>query len=191
MRNINYITPPSTAHSLSAVGLLIAGLVHLVLTPEHALASSMLGLGFLGVAIVQLSFGLLFLTKRMQDLEPAALLVTVASLTIYTISRTLGLSFEHSHVDQPGYVELLCKSAELLVVCSLTFQGLRQRITHGEDVPCHPVVHKVRHPLSLAALGVLAAVCLVSVAGQLASSQGHSQAADHQHSTTSSATHNH
>lgn len=191
MRDINSITLPSMAHFISVGGLLVAGLVHLVLTPEHALASSMLGLGFLGVAIVQLSFSLLFLTRRMQRWQPAALLVTVASLTMYTISRTVGLPFGHTHADQPLYVELLCKSAELLVVGALVFQELRQRSALGADVPRHPVVHKVRHPLSLAALGILAAVCLVSIGGQLAPLQSHPHAPNDHHSTTLSAPHNH
>jgi hypothetical protein len=115
---------------LAAV-LLVAGTIHLLLTPEHLAESTLLGAGFLLAGVAQVVLAVLVLLRRPSDLVlTAAIAVTVALIALYAYAVLVGLPFgEHEEhmataeaglvlgagepVDLWGFVNLLAELAAL------------------------------------------------------------------------------
>jgi hypothetical protein len=116
----NKAGPVPFAQRIAAAGLILSGLVHLALTPDHLREAPILGLGFFGVAILQLALGGIFTRRRSPGLWPAALLLTIFSLTVYLISRTSGLPFGHEQGPEAiSPIDLISKVAELVTGTAL------------------------------------------------------------------------
>ncbi|MEY9851557.1 hypothetical protein ABH923_001235 [Leifsonia sp. EB41] len=84
------------------VSLIVAGTIHLLLTPEHLGASVLLGTGFLlaGVAQLALAGGILFLPERPQWLVLYGIVVVnVALIGIYAYAVLVGLPLEAGHAE--------------------------------------------------------------------------------------------
>ncbi|KHK97466.1 hypothetical protein LK09_11970 [Microbacterium mangrovi] len=89
-----------------AVLLLAAGVIHLVLTPEHLGVSPVLGLGFLAAGVAQVTFAGLAVgaSGRAESLVTFAIVVVnVALIVLYAYAVVIGLPFESGHADEGGW----------------------------------------------------------------------------------------
>jgi hypothetical protein len=83
---------PVSAGSFALVGtLLAAGIIHLVLVPEHLTESLALGLGFLGSGLAQVGLAAVLVRIRSTRLLQLALGISVLSLAALTLAVTIGL----------------------------------------------------------------------------------------------------
>ncbi|MFE4467386.1 hypothetical protein ACFRFH_01115 [Leifsonia sp. NPDC056824] len=128
------------------VSLIVAGTIHLLLTPEHLGASVLLGTGFLlaGVAQLALAGGILFLPERSQWLVLyGTVVVNVALIGIYAYAVLVGLPLEAGHaedavgltigrgepVDVKGGLDLLAEvAAVVLAVIIVSRAGAVSRV---------------------------------------------------------------
>jgi hypothetical protein len=88
-----------------AVLLLAAGVIHLILTPEHLGISVLLGLGFLAAGLAQVTLAGLAVgaPRRVEMLVMAAVIVVNAALIVlYLYAVLVGLPFESGHADDAG-----------------------------------------------------------------------------------------
>lgn len=127
------------------VSLIVAGTIHLLLTPEHLGASVLLGTGFLLAGVTQLALagGVLFLPERRQWLVLYGIVVVnVALIGIYAFAVLVGLPFEAGHaedavgltigrgepVDVKGGLDLLAEvAAVVLAVIIVSRSGSASR----------------------------------------------------------------
>ncbi len=147
-----------TQRVLAPAGLLASGMIHLVLTPEHLVASPPLGAGFATVALLQLGLGILLIVKPSRSVRASALVILVFSLAVYGTVHAAALPLAHGHVGHPMLIELICKGAEVVAVGSLML---------GKGGEGQAARQGTRRPVSMAALmmtGVLTAV-IASYAG--------------------------
>jgi hypothetical protein len=120
MRNHEDTVPIFRMRAIIIVALLLSGLIHFALFPEHLREAPLLGLGFVVVATCQVALAIVFLRRPAPSLWPGAVILTVFSLTVYVISRSIGLAFagDHRH-ESIAAIDLVCKGAELLAVVGL------------------------------------------------------------------------
>jgi len=95
-----------TARVSLAILLLMAAVIHLVLTPEHLAVSGLLGAGFLVAGLVQLAFAgfTLVAPDRMLPIGMnLVIVVDVALIVLYVYAVLVGLPFEAGHAaDDAG-----------------------------------------------------------------------------------------
>jgi hypothetical protein len=107
MNHDGYETSGSTSpygiapRMLLASLLLAAGAVHLVMAPIHAPESAVEAIGFAGVGWAQILVGIGLLIRPSRELISIGILLNVAVLAAYVVSRTAGLPFG----AQPGVAE--------------------------------------------------------------------------------------
>ena len=143
---------------LVPAALMVSGLIHLILTPEHLVASPPLGAGFAAVALLQLGLGILLLVKPSRYVRASSLVILVFSLAVYATVHAADLPLAHGHAGRPMLIELICKGAEVVGVGGLVLSKGREG---------HAARHGTRRPVTMAALimtGVLTAV-IASYAG--------------------------
>ena len=115
---------PRRGLSLPAIGLLlIAGLIHLLLTPEHLEEATYLGLlfiaNFAGAAVA--AFGL-YRGHRWGWV--LGILVAGGAYLLYFVSTTVGLpGVEEGHLLEPASIFAKVIEALFLVLCAFEFTG--------------------------------------------------------------------
>ena len=147
-----------TQRVLAPAGLVASGMIHLVLTPEHLMASRPLGAGFAAVALLQLGLGVLLMVKPSRYVRASALVILVFSLAVYATVHAADLPLAHGHAGRPMLIELICKGAEVVAVGSLVL---------GKAYEGQAARQGTRRPTNMAALimaGILTAV-IASYAG--------------------------
>jgi hypothetical protein len=131
-----------------SVVLLVAAIIHLILTPEHLGVSALLGTGFLlaGVAQLVLAGTALGARGRVEVFGLSAIVVVnVALIGIYVYAVLVGLPIEAGHaaddagglrmgggepVDVKGGVDLIAEVAAVAIAAVIGFRG-----TGEESVP--------------------------------------------------------
>ncbi len=158
------------ARQIAAAGLLVSAVIHFVLTPEHLRESLLLGLGFVGVAVLQLLLGSIFLLRPAPLLWPGAVILTVFSLTVYVISRSVGLPFGHEHGPEAiELIDMIAKGAELTAL-----GGLAMSIIVGRTTGLlHQPAHGYRFLFELIGLGILAALLAIRLGSYLSPLEDH------------------
>jgi hypothetical protein len=103
-RQSRFVAPTADGRSsdrglrlLVAVGLVVAGWIHLVLVPEHIEEAMVLGLGFLAAAIVQIGLAIVVVWRPMSWVFAAAVAVNAILIAIYAYAVVVGLPFEGGH----------------------------------------------------------------------------------------------
>lgn len=112
-----------------ALASVLAGAVHLAVTPEHLEEWWVFGTFFLVLGCFQLAFAAVVLRRPTRRVALAGILVNLAVVLVYVASRTTGLPIEPpeditshawSHVAEgAGPADLAATAAELAVVCLL------------------------------------------------------------------------
>ncbi|MGH2819170.1 MAG: hypothetical protein ACRDJ5_00800 [Actinomycetota bacterium] len=97
---------------------IVAGLVHLVVTPEHVEEWWGYGVFFVSAAVFQLSFGIALLRMAGHRLVLAGIGLNVAIVALYVLSRTAGVPIG-PHADHPEGVGLLDMSVTFAEVSLL------------------------------------------------------------------------
>src|SRR5919199_4958099 len=116
--------PPLVMRQLLAVGLLVAGVIHLILAPEHLREAPVLGVGFLVVAVAQCLLGGMVVFRPARGLWPAVLVLSVFSLTAYLLVHVFGVAvMPDQDAEGIGALDLLCKGAEVITAV-VAFIGL-------------------------------------------------------------------
>ena len=162
--------PVPFAQLIAAAGLILSGLVHLALTPEHLREAPILGLGFFGVAILQLALGGIFTRRNGQNLWPAALMLTIFSLTVYLISRTSGLPFGHEQgAEAVAPIDLVSKVAELVTAAALlvSIHTTTRFWPSGRSLRLAPL-NRYAYLLVLVCMGVVFAIMALDTGTHLA-----------------------
>ena len=159
--------PLLVARQLVVAGLLISGLIHVALAPEHLRHAALLGMGFLAVATLQCAFGVIFSRRPASHLWSAALVLLAFSLTTYVISRTLGLPFDHEHPSESMLViDVVAKGSELVALGGLlaSIHTTTRNWPRGRSVRLAPF-NRYAYLLALMLMGVIAALLLVHTRG--------------------------
>jgi hypothetical protein len=110
--------------------LLVAGSIHLVLAPEHLADSTVLGIGFLAVGIIQVVVAPLLLIDPNRRFLSVALAISALSALALLAAVTLGLPFVGHGEDMGlmGPVETLDDLAALTLVAEVTAALLSIRL---------------------------------------------------------------
>ena len=163
------VAPAFKARRVVAGALLVSGVVHGVLAPEHLRESRLLGIGFVAVAMLQLVLGMVFLRRPAPPLWAAATILVVFSLTVYLISRTVGLPFGHEHEPEAvGALDLVSKSAELVALGGLlaSMHTTTRAWRRGPSLRLAPYSRYVSL-LALVGIGVILALLAIRVGSYL------------------------
>ena len=95
-----------------------AGAIHLAMVPSHWGESVAEGLGFAIVGWLQLVFAGVVLTRPSRALLQCGIVVNLAAIAAWIVSRTAGLPFgAHSgHAESAGFVDVTCVLFEVVLV---------------------------------------------------------------------------
>jgi hypothetical protein len=99
-----------------------AGLIHLMVTPEHFEQWVGYGLFFLGAAIAQLSYSLLLVWRLNRALLLAGIIGNGLILGLYLVTRTVGIPLfgpEAWQVEPIGRLDVISKMVEAALIVSL------------------------------------------------------------------------
>jgi hypothetical protein len=111
----------------------VAGLIHLLAMLEHFIEWSGYGLFFLVVALAQLYYVPLLLTRRRGGaLLVAGIVGNSLIVGLYLVTRTAGIPLgpQAGEVEVVGFADLLCMLAELALIACLCVQ-LRKEAASG------------------------------------------------------------
>lgn len=117
----------------------VAGIIHLVVTPEHFAEWLGYGLFFMVVTIAQLAYALLLLTQRpSHNLLLAGMIGNTLIIALYLVTHILGIPFfgpAAGEVEPVGVLDVLSKIAELgLIACLAVLWrtgAVREDRSHG------------------------------------------------------------
>ena len=163
--------PPSIfrMRAIIIVALLLSGLIHFALIPDHLREVPLLGLGFFFVATCQAALAIVFVRRPAPTLWPVAVILTVFSLTMYVLSHTIGLGFEGDHPhESSAAIDLVCKGAELLVVVGLllSIHTTTRSWPTGRSIRMAPY-NRYAYLVALVLTGAVAALYLSHSGGHL------------------------
>jgi hypothetical protein len=98
-----------------------AGVVHAWTAPEHFIAGTVYGVFFVVVALGQLGYGALLLRFRQPVVLLAGIAGNVAVLTVYLLTRTVGIPVgpHAGAIEAAGIVDWLTAAAEVALVLTL------------------------------------------------------------------------
>lgn len=118
------VTTPSRALMLAGVLAIVAGLIHILVAPEHFSEATEAGLFMVTVAAAQIASGILLVTRPSRTVLIAALVGSLLVGAIYIVSRTSGLPVgAHPWSPEPvGQIDLISKVTELALVGLLAYQ---------------------------------------------------------------------
>ena len=141
---------------LVAVLLGSAGAIHLAMVPSHMESSSVEGIGFALAGWVQVGVALWILARPSRTALRVVMLVSVAFLGVWAISRTWGLPVgDHAgHPHDVAFVDLACVGIEIaaVVAAALLLEHPNWgRTWHGARLAIAAIV-----PLAVLALGTAA-----------------------------------
>lgn len=115
----------------TAIAALSAGaaVIHVAMAPPHVGDSVVLGLGFVAAAWAQLATAWLALARPSRRLWSATILLDIALVGVWAVSRTAGLPFgEHAgHAESTNIVDLTCVAMELVALLLALRLTLRVR----------------------------------------------------------------
>jgi hypothetical protein len=122
-RRIELSSPPRV---VLATLLVAAGAIHLAMVPSHASSSSSEGIAFAVVASIQLLLGVLVAQRASWPIFGAVVVVQVAAIGAWMVSRISGLPFgAHAGQAEPAStVDITCVILELValaVVAAIAF----------------------------------------------------------------------
>lgn len=119
-----------------ALGLLLysAGVIHLLLTPEHLAEAPLLGAGFLAAGIAQLVLAAVIVLRPTALMVSGAMVVNVALVALYVYAVLVGLPFGGGHeehdaglvlgagepVSVAGFIDLVAEVAAVALAIRLT-----------------------------------------------------------------------
>jgi hypothetical protein len=103
---------------LAVVSSAAAAGVHAAVGPEHFREQVLFGLFFAGAALAQIGWAVLMATRPSRGLLVAAVIGNLAVLTLWLITRTLGLPGLLPGPEAVGPWDLCCAAWELIVVIS-------------------------------------------------------------------------
>ena len=116
------VRPPSKMLYVAAVLSLVAGLIHAWAMPGHYREWWGYGAFFLVVAIAQVFLSDALLYRPRRRLFLAGVVGNLAVITIYVVTRTVGVPFFGPHageVEAMGAIDLLSIVVELVLVIAL------------------------------------------------------------------------
>lgn len=116
----------------------LAGLVHMMLTPEHMMQALGVGLFFLAMGSAQVAWAVVRLRHTGRVLDDAGILLAASSMAVYLLSRTIGDPFSG---DPEG----------------LEFFGIYTQVLQAAAVACLLAVgsRSWRYALTVLAAGIL------------------------------------
>lgn len=133
-----------------------AGAVHFAMAPSHMASSAVEGIGFAGVAWVQLVTAVLLVTRPSRGLLRFTMVSTAAFVGVWAVSRTWGLPVgDHAgHPHDAAFVDLVTVGLELAL---LVLAGLwLSRPEWGRDWSRRALVAGAVVPIGVVALGTAA-----------------------------------
>lgn len=113
-RHNRSVALPGWPRVLLSAALTLAGLLHLLLTPDHFEASALMGVGFAGAALAEFGLALAVLVKPMRLTYFAVIGVAAALIGLYAFNVMIGLPFVESGsaVDDGGHASDAALSAD-------------------------------------------------------------------------------
>jgi hypothetical protein len=120
----------------AAILSVVAGLIHLVVAPEHFEEWLGYGLFFAVATVAQLMYALLLVAwKPTRNLLLAGIIGNSLIIGLYLVTRTLGIPFFGPHagdVEPIGMLDTISKIVELaLIVCLVVMWRVRPAAIHG------------------------------------------------------------
>lgn len=123
---------PSGLVVLAAAATVVAGIVHLVVMPEHFEESVLYGSFFLVLAAGQATYAWCLLVSPSRPVLAAGVLGNSAVVALWLVTRTVGLPFGPfaGEVEAVGPLDLLAVTAELtMIVAAALLLARTQRRT--------------------------------------------------------------
>ena len=163
---------PSLPFDLSAAGRILlatmsaaAGVVHLAMVPSHIAESTAEGIGFAATGWIQIALAVLLITRPSRTLLRAVMLVSLATIGIWAVSRTAGLPFgDHAwQPHDPAFVDVATVGIELALLVAAGMFLFRPGLGRGWD----------RRKLAFGAIVPLAVLGLTSAALASPSARDH------------------
>lgn len=125
-------SPAPPAWVTTAIVLqLLAGLLHLVLTPEHMLEAMGTGLFFLAMGSAQVAWALVRLRHTDRRLDDLGVLLVMSVTVVYVLTRSFASPFtgDHEAIDAFGLFTQSCQAGAIIAV--LAAPGSRRSAAHA------------------------------------------------------------
>lgn len=109
-------TPQRWLVVIAAWSSFLAGMVHVVVTPEHWHESPLYGVFFLAVSVAQFGFAVLVAWRPNAPLLLAGGIGQLTVIGIWLLTRTIGIPLgpEAGTVEAVGLLDSICVAAEML-----------------------------------------------------------------------------
>jgi hypothetical protein len=108
---------PALRWTLAALSF-AAGVIHLVMVPQHAQESTRMGLAFAAAGWFQIAFGIAVVVKPTRNWIRIGILANVVFVAIWVYSRTVGLPgwTGDGGVEKTAWADALCVGFEIAIV---------------------------------------------------------------------------
>jgi len=118
--------------SIPLLAILLAGVIHLLIAPEHYNHSPVHGIFFVGVGLVEIGWALAFWRRPSVGLFRIGVALAGGLVILWALTRILPAPFGHGPepVNASG---LVCKASELLGLVTLAMLALPGRLSGGES----------------------------------------------------------
>lgn len=124
-------TRPAIALQVAAAASLLAGVIHYAVVPEHLTHWWVYAAFFTLLGAFEIVWAALILTGRERRLLLLGLIVNVAVLALWAVTRSTGLPFgpDPGNPEAVAMPDLLCCVAELVTVLALLYALIRPSTT--------------------------------------------------------------
>jgi hypothetical protein len=118
--------------SIPLLAILLAGVIHLLIAPEHYNHSPVHGIFFVGVGLVEIGWALAFWRRPSVGFFRIGVALAGGLVILWTLTRILPAPFGHGPepVNASG---LVCKASELLGLVTLAMLALQGQLSGGES----------------------------------------------------------
>lgn len=103
---------------IATFAVAVAGVVHLIVAPEHYAHAPAHGIFFVVVGLAEIAWAIIFLRQPTQQVYYAGLLLTGGLLVLWAVTRIVPAPF-HGHAEAVDLGGIVCKLSELVGLAAL------------------------------------------------------------------------
>lgn len=114
-------------HRIASFALAAAGLIHIIVAPQHYAHAPAHGIFFALVGVVEIAWAYLYYRQPSKEMYYAGLALAAGLLLLWAVTRFLPAPF-HGHAEAIDLGGLVCKISELIGLGALLVMAAQGRI---------------------------------------------------------------
>jgi hypothetical protein len=123
----------STALIIAAIATLVAAGVHAAVGPEHFREGLRFGLFFVALSVGQIVLAAVLLRRPSRGVANLAVALSVATIVVWALTRTVGLPFGLAEVEPVGLADAVASVAEVVTAIAASW-WLARTVTKPDPI---------------------------------------------------------